>query len=479
MISVQTFPFSLFFGQKRRGFIFLTFVLFFQTFHLTAQDARLLKRANKAYTQGSYAVAIPLFEKMLIAKASAKTEKGKQRPMSESRVIVLKTKLANCYRILNQAEKAAPLFKSIVEKETLAKPIDFYNYGEVLMMLGKYDSAKIQFQAFAQLNPDDPLAQQALLNAVQVKNWLPLFPSVQLMPFALNTAADENSPLIFREKMVFASDRNSGFKLFKGKNTTTGRDFINLWEVETPAQGTVFSDSSAFQKPRLFSYKVNETQKNTANASISADGSTLVFCQNNRDENRSGNYFMQIYSANSTDSGQHWRQIERLDFCSPDVNYLYPCISPDGKTLFFAAERADGKGGLDLYASARNTKNEWSRPQNLGEKVNSSGHESFPFAASSDTLYFCSKGWGGFGGFDIFRSLKNAETGEWSAAQNLGTPFNSSYDDLSFCFSPTKKWGAFASNRAGMGDDIFFFNLANLEDATAEKVKSSEAEKQK
>jgi hypothetical protein len=41
-------------------------------------------------------------------------------------------------------------------------------------------------------------------------------------------------------------------------------------------------------------------------------------------------------------------------------------------------------------------------PENLGDSINSTGDENFPFVTDDNILYFSSNGLTGFGGFDIF-----------------------------------------------------------------------------
>jgi Tol biopolymer transport system component len=71
-----------------------------------------------------------------------------------------------------------------------------------------------------------------------------------------------------------------------------------------------------------------------------------------------------------------------------------PTISADGITLFFASDRPGGYGGIDLYVTVKNLQTgEWSTPQNLGPNINTKWDEKTPFIHSdSETLYFSSNG---------------------------------------------------------------------------------------
>jgi len=97
-------------------------------------------------------------------------------------------------------------------------------------------------------------------------------------------------------------------------------------------------------------------------------------------------------------------------------------------------------------------------PVNLGNKINTSLDESFPFMAKDSILYFSSNGHAGFGLMDIFKVDLSKEDSE---VTNIGEPINSNLDDFAYFQKEDSNLGYFASNRAGGSgsDDIYGFNL--------------------
>ena len=75
------------------------------------------------------------------------------------------------------------------------------------------------------------------------------------------------------------------------------------------------------------------------------------------------------------------------DAINTQLNEFEPLIAPDQSFLIFmAGGRADGHGGFDLYISY-NRQGAWTKPVNLGDKINSSGNEYSP-KISPDGSYF-------------------------------------------------------------------------------------------
>ena len=108
-------------------------------------------------------------------------------------------------------------------------------------------------------------------------------------------------------------------------------------------------------------------------------------------------------------------------------------FSPDGNTIYFTSNRPNGYGGLDIYKTLKNPDTgEWDPPINLGPTINTQFNEETPFVcANNKTLYFSSQGHSGMGGFDIFYSLFN-DDGTFTKPQNIGYPINTSDDDMFF-----------------------------------------------
>lgn len=186
----------------------------------------------------------------------------------------------------------------------------------------------------------------------------------------------------------------------------------------------------------------------------------------------SGNRYYNCDICFSENINGTWTPIESI---SDKVNLentweSQPSITSDGKTLYFVSDRDGGFGGYDIYKTVKDENGEWGYPENLGSKINTVGNEKSPFIhTDSQTLYFSSDGLMGLGGYDIFLAKLN-EDSSWNEPRNIGYPINSYDDDLGFFVSTDGEKGYFASNKfEGFGGwDLYTFNL--YEEARPEKV---------
>ncbi len=115
--------------------------------------------------------------------------------------------------------------------------------------------------------------------------------------------------------------------------------------------------------------------------------------------------------------------------------------------LIFSSERPGGSGGQDLYYTIQR-RNGWSKPENLGNTINSKFDEVDAFLSDNGaTLYFSSNRPSAMGGYDIFYSRFNATTKEWEAPRNMGLPINSAGEDRGIQIASNGQSLIFSSNR--------------------------------
>ena len=214
-----------------------------------------------------------------------------------------------------------------------------------------------------------------------------------------------------------------------------------------------YFEDGAWSEPRLLAFAEFPEDIDPGAAFISADGKKLYLtgCGWKRDSS------CDIYISEWKE-GQ-WSMPRRL---SENINTgsweSQPCVSSDGKELFFVSRRS---GNADIFRSIRNADGTWGEPQNLGEPINTKGTEMAPFLhPDGHTLYFSSDTHLGMGGFDLFMS-RRGEDGKWQQPVNLGFPINTQGDEINFFVAADGKTAFISSQREGGhgGYDIYTFEL--------------------
>ena len=153
-----------------------------------------------------------------------------------------------------------------------------------------------------------------------------------------------------------------------------------------------------------------------------------------------------------------WRPVpNQLDTLAgnPLVHGMY---IPGGiRELYYSS--ADTDGIHNIYRTElRDTV--WTVPELINENLTSSSDEIFPvLSPDGNSLYFASKGLYGMGGYDLYVSRWNRESHDWETPVNLGFPYSSPSDDFLFMNTPDGKYSLFASNRECSRDSVWVYVL--------------------
>ena len=402
--------------------------------------------------------------------------------------------LAYSYKLTNNYKPALLWFEKL-SKQSVVKPDWALNYAAQLAIDQQYEKSENWYRRYLSLIPNDKRAANLASNNIKDINknqghW-------QVDYVNLNTPGSDYSPIYYNDGLIFSSNRQSG-RLLKHVFEWDNSPFTSLFVVESlndlktinpdslssknDMKGRRFNDddtaptsndtrtlgqftngneaygTQTIASDKVFSLlngKINSKYHNASSA-VFPDGS-IIFTRNNYNKGQTqksteGIIKLKLYTA----SGKNLRKITEFPYNSNEYSTGHPALNKAGNILVFASDMPGGYGGTDLYYSVRSGKGPWTRPVNLGKKINTEGNEMFPFLDNKDKLYFASNGHAGLGGLDVFEvALKEMKPIE--NPRNMGRPINGSTDDFGLIISEDYKNGYFSSNRRG-NDDIYQFH---------------------
>lgn len=187
---------------------------------------------------------------------------------------------------------------------------------------------------------------------------------------------------------------------------------------------------------------------------ISSKSSILILSRN---DNEASN----LYYSTFDKAKNKWNPITKFP---KEINSKswenFGSLSSNGDTLYFSSNREGGFGGFDIYISVKKNDEGWTEPVNLGKNINTPFDEIAPFITeNSKKLFFSSNGHKTMGGFDLVFSEKNGL--EWSLPKNLGSPLNTTDNDT-FLFpvgNGNQGYLSKPSTENGDDDDIFHVTI--------------------
>ncbi|MEN7550171.1 OmpA family protein [Rapidithrix thailandica] len=272
---------------------------------------------------------------------------------------------------------------------------------------------------------------------------------IEHLPVQINSAYDEILPIISPDGKTLYFDRKNHPENFRKTSEKVTKD--DIWV-------TTF-ENGQWTTARQMPAPLNNFNHNYI-CSVTPDGNTLLL----------GNVYHQDGSASggvsiSNKIKEGWSFPEKLIIQNYEnlSKFSEYSLANNKKVLLLAIEDSTSYGDRDLYVSFK-TKNAtgkevWSKPLNLGSKINTAAPELTPFLASDGyTLYFSSMGFSGYGSADMYMARRLDDTWtNWTEPVNLGPVFNSEDWDASYTIDASGEYAYFVSykNSIDKSADLF------------------------
>lgn len=355
---------------------------------------------------------------------------------------VLNFKNPNPYVYYKAAEAARHFFayetafeyykEADTRKEKDELPLTSFYAGEMAFLLGDYNEAADYYNKYLRDNRDvDNLYTQTAKNKLESIEWAqkneepPFISQVEKLGDTINTFQSEYAPVKLGKDLIFSALR---------------------YPDDNPAVkpvGMVFND----KLDTVFNFiKEDGSVYYQAHYAVNSDGNRVYYtiCNYTTGEITRCDIYYSGAIEGSWSEPVYIPELNDTSYSNTTPSYG---TGPEGKGegLYFASDRPGGRGGYDIYFSPWNGSN-FDTPQNI-YNLNTPLNELAPFYhEASNTLFFSSEGYSGYGGLDMYQVFLPV-TGD-SKVENLGTPLNSSYDDIYFFWEDSMEDAYFASNRS-------------------------------
>ncbi|MCS6935342.1 MAG: OmpA family protein [Chitinophagales bacterium] len=401
------------------------------------------------------------------------TEAANKKPNK----VFLFQKAADAHFTLRDYATAGSLYRKAISLDSarVKYPLAIYQYALTEKYLGNYENAKVWFETFRQKATADEwsgwrsLAQREIqgcdLGISLRQNETPEY-VIQHLRENINQPFTDYAPALLGNTLYYGSWNSDRVVIEKGRERYA--DYSRIYVSQMNPNGT-WSDAEELNSP------INRLNFHTGNTSFTPDGKTMYYTQCYQDE--TGRMICSIYSSTFTSEG--WTEGEKLDNAinAPGSSNTHPCPGKNeaGEEGIYFSSNRNASRGFDIYFAKRNG-NSFEKPRPVAN-INTKGDEYTPFFDyKTNTLYFSSNGHINIGGADVFKTV--LDRSEWGEPKNMGTPINSSVDDMYFYWSDPANTGFVVSNRpGGFGqksatccDDIYQLFKAKIQLAVAGKV---------
>jgi OOP family OmpA-OmpF porin len=371
-------------------------------------------------------------------------------------------RVADCYRLINDHEKAETWYKKVVDMDEAAT-IDRYYYAESLLNNKKTAEAREQYKIYYQTENTELLPFK-LATCDSAEKWMrsPTTAFTVKNEQKFNTKYSDwglthndstgfifvsNRKLSQKKKQIDNRDGEGYFKLFH-----TVKDTAEVLELNT--RGNPIFNGDYHLGPAIFT--------NSGDTAYITVTTTLPKSDISVDLKPKGSiqklYTRRLQLIIATKVKGKWANFKSFQYNNiRSFSVGHAALSKNGSVLYFASDMPGGEGNTDIWYCEKQSDGTWNAPVNCGKVINSKGDENFPNLSGDNTLYYSSTGLPGMGGMDIFKA--KGEKATWSQPANLKFPVNSTSDDL--CFTTRDSLiGYFSSNRDGGkgSDDIYSFD---------------------
>ncbi|WP_107039878.1 tetratricopeptide repeat protein [Brumimicrobium mesophilum] len=410
-------------------FYIIFFLLFLSTVTFAQQELKkYLEFAQEKFIEGDYVYALQYYEKAM---------------KIDSNTINTLWEYAETLRAYKDYPKAAFYYGKVYGREGAEiYPASLLQYGLMLKQTGQYDKALDVFKLGKKKYRNDRRGYLYKKSRAEIEScvWAKANQGdssklvFQSLPEHINTPNAEFGHRIHNNQLVFSS--------LRADSISTSEEVYDL-SYHTNLYVSKINEDQFDTEKRIEELAFENAH--TGNGSFSLDGKRFYFsyCADSGQ-----NYKCKILVAYV--EGEQFVDVDTLGTIinTENSNTTMPFIGKweNSEVLFYVSDREGGSGGMDLWYSFVKNGNQYQKPINI-RALNTIDNELSPFWDSkTQTLFFSSSWYDGFGGQDVFKSKYNTA---FEDPENMMEPINSPANDLYYFQTSSSDSAFFSSNRIG------------------------------
>ncbi len=367
-----------------------------------------------------------------------------------NRDAALNYKIAICYLYSNDKELALDY---ILHSDPSVARDYYYIEGVAHQYNNQFDEAVKAYNTYlgtcskiARINAEGRIAQKAReceLGKQMVQDTVPVF-ITNLGPIINTYYDDYNAIFNNADSLLYFTSRRPEEE--PRKRVSRFKFTENIWTGSYDAEADVPCD-------KVWMPKGMKSRKNISVTCIRND--QIYFYKGKRGNGT-------IYIATRKEAGKGWGKFRQAKGRFNHVAYKESVVSiDDANNIYYVTNHRGGEGGNDIWMAQYKMKNRWEKPVNLGPVINTPfDEECVSISPDGQTMYFSSNGHPGMGGFDVYKSTKDAG-GNWSKPENLGFPINSPANELFYQPTSDPNIAFYSTMRKGGYGGLDIYSIVN------------------
>jgi tetratricopeptide (TPR) repeat protein len=351
------------------------------------------------------------------------------------------------FKLNYSADSAFAISKNLAES---TQPDAKFYLAKIRQQQRSFDEAIALLEAYNVLPAEKRLESQAETDyLIQCCRNAKIFMAHPLRSIVKNMGQEINSPysdyvpvILPDESAIYFTSRRAGSS--NNKKDETGSYYEDVY--------VSYKQSNQYNRAQNIGTPVN-SETNDACVAISPDGQRMIIYRTSPDLLTGDLYISKM------GRDKKWGEPEKM---GKEINSEFietsACFSNDTSEIYFSSNRPGGFGGKDIYRVRKTPSGQWAMPFNLGPAINTERDDDAPFLHPDGiTLYFSSQGHNTMGGYDVFKSLLDPATNQFSEAENLGYPINDVGNDIFFVLNADGQRGYYSSIKKETfgGNDIY------------------------